>query len=180
MRSCRERLTEQVAERTAAGGGGVYFFIGGGGGFGGCLKRRRGAPTAAGSAGGVASCCRGRWCVLTTGGIEPPILAYEPILLTTGPIQASCAISHARRYWVCVWWCSGVWVTQRIPIVCRHTHTRKRRGLEGLSRDGSNAAQQCNVFAPGGGVALRLKFRGNLSVSVSVSVPNSVVCEPVH
>ena len=25
MRSCRERLMEQVAERTAAGGSGVYF-----------------------------------------------------------------------------------------------------------------------------------------------------------
>ena len=25
MCSCRERLTEQVAERTAAGGGGVFF-----------------------------------------------------------------------------------------------------------------------------------------------------------
>ena len=57
-----------------------------------CPKRRRGAPTAAGSAGGVASYCRGRWCVLTTRGMEPPILPYEPILLTIGPIQASCAV----------------------------------------------------------------------------------------
>ena len=70
-------------------------------------------------------------------------------------------------------------------IVCwvqppRHTHTRKRRGLEGGSRDCSNAAQQCNVFATGGGVAFRLKICGDFSVSVSASVPNSVVCEPVH
>ena len=70
-------------------------------------------------------------------------------------------------------------------IVCwvqppRHTHTRKPRGLEGGSRDCSNAAQQCNVFALGRGVAFRLKFCGDLPVSVSASVPNSVVCEPVH
>ena len=38
-RSCHERLTEQVAERTAAGGGGVYFLHGMGGGGGGCRGR---------------------------------------------------------------------------------------------------------------------------------------------
>ena len=91
MRRCRERLTEQVVERTAAGGGGV-FFSGVAGGPGCFLKRRRGAPTAAGSAGGVASCCRGRWCVLTIGGIEPPLLGYESILLTFGPVQAYCTV----------------------------------------------------------------------------------------
>ena len=55
-------------------------------------KRQRGAPTAAGSAGGLASCCRGRWCVLTIGGIEPPLLGNESILLTSGPVQASCTV----------------------------------------------------------------------------------------
>ena len=55
-------------------------------------KKRRGAPTAAGSAGGLASCCRGRWCVLTIGGIEPPLLGYESIPLTSGPVQASCTV----------------------------------------------------------------------------------------
>ena len=55
-------------------------------------KKQRGAPTAAGSAGVVAGCCRGRWCVLTTGGIEPPLLWYESIRLTSGPVQASYTI----------------------------------------------------------------------------------------
>ena len=91
MRSCRERLTEQVAERTAAGSGGVFFPVP----WGSLVdfrKRRRGAPTTAGSAGGLASCCRGRWCVLTIGGIESPLLGYESILLTSGPVQACCTV----------------------------------------------------------------------------------------
>ena len=91
MCRCRERLTEQVAERTAAGSGGVFFLVV----WGSVVefrKRQRGAPTAAGSAGCLASCCRGRWCVLMIGGIEPPLLGYESILLTSGPVQASCTV----------------------------------------------------------------------------------------
>ena len=76
MRRCRERLTEQVAERPAAGGGGV-FFLSCGDPWLTSEKRQRGAPTAAGSASGLASCRRGRWFVLTIGGIEPPLLGYE-------------------------------------------------------------------------------------------------------
>ena len=46
----------------------------------------------AGSAGGVASCCRGRWRMLTIGGLEPLVLAYQPMVMTTGPPLASCAV----------------------------------------------------------------------------------------
>ena len=78
MRRCRQLLTEQVAERPAAGGGGVVFFAVAG--VRGCFAKK------------AASCCRGRWCVLIIGGIEPPLLGYESIPLTSGPVQASCTV----------------------------------------------------------------------------------------
>ena len=101
-RSCCERLTEQVAERTAAGGSGAEFLPGslwevGGGGKGHALKVQKDDEAhlrQAGGTGGGESCCRGRWWrpsqrasldVLTTGGFESPTLAYHPMVQTTRP-----------------------------------------------------------------------------------------------
>ena len=96
------------------------------GGAGVSSQKRRGAPTAAGSAGVVAGCCRGRWCFLTTGGIKPPLLWYESILLTSGPLQASCTI-----YRVC---------STNIHIRSETTHTvwtcsrfRTQRSMQAMS-----------------------------------------------
>ena len=54
-----------------------------------CSKKQRGAPTAAGSAGIEWAAVGGGGVFMTIGGIEPPLLWYESIPLTSGPVQAS-------------------------------------------------------------------------------------------
>ena len=76
----------------ACRGGRWCVFCGVAGGRGCFQKGSEAHPPRAGRAGSVAGCCRGRWCVLTIGGIEPPLLGYESIPLTNGPVQASCTV----------------------------------------------------------------------------------------
>ena len=79
-------LQDPQAERAAGGGGGVFFSVVG---TGVCWKKQRGAPTAAGRAGIECAAVGGGGVFMTVGGIEPPLLCYESICLTSGPVQAS-------------------------------------------------------------------------------------------
>ena len=86
------RAASRARYRSGLPPGAVVCFCGVAGGRGCFQKGSEAHLPRAGSAGSVAGCCRGRWCVLTIGGIEPPLLGYESIPLTTGPVQASCTV----------------------------------------------------------------------------------------
>ena len=94
MRRCRG-LRAACATGAACRRGRWCVFSGSLGGWGCVQKGGEAHLPRAGSAGGVAGCCRGRWCVLTIGGIEPPLLWYECIPLTSVPVQASCPVYRA-------------------------------------------------------------------------------------
>ena len=56
----------------------------------------------------------------------------------------------------------------------------KRGGAAWGSGDGGHVTEECDVIAPGWCASLWLKLHGNLPVHVFVSVPDGVVCKPVH
>ena len=87
MRPCRCRASRPASRARCRRGRWCVFCLWWGAGV--CSKKQRGAPTAAGRAGIECAVVGGGGAFMTTGGIEPPLLWYESIPLTSGPVQAS-------------------------------------------------------------------------------------------